>query len=198
MLNYDNASKHYDFLDRRDESGLTVSERILSLFTFKIPYFIGPKSTYNSRGWVVWKEPGKVYPWDLKDKVDMGECAKQFIEKVIGKCNYLTGEKVLTNASLLYEKYRVLNEINNICVDGEKIPVEMKQAIVNELLSNGKTISKKKILSFLVKKGSATSDSIITGIDDKLNSSMASHIFFTDIFGCMNKANEAVAEDIIL
>lgn len=194
----DNASNYYDFLNSRDESGLTVSERILSLFTFTMPYFIGPVSPYNSRGWAVRKEPGIVFPWNLKDKVDMGESAKQFIEKVIGKCNYLTGEKVLPNASLLYEKYRVLDEINNICIDGEKISVEMKQAIVNELLSNGKTISKKKIQSFLVKKGSATSDSIITGIDEKLNNSMASHRFFTDIFGCLNKDNEAVAEDIIL
>ena len=194
----DNASKYYDFLNSRDESGLTVSERILSLFTFTMPYFIGPVSPYNSRGWAVRKEPGIVFPWNLKDKVDMGESAKQFIEKVIGKCNYLTGEKVLPNASLLYEKYRVLNELNNICVDGEKISIEMKQAIVNELLSNGKTISKKKIQSFLVKKGSATSDSIITGIDEKLNNSMASHRFFTDIFCCLNKDNEAVAEDIIL
>ena len=193
----DNASKYYDFLNSRDESGLTVSERILSLFTFTMPYFIGPVSPYNSRGWAVRKEPGKVYPWNLKDKVDMGESAKQFIEKVIGKCNYLTGEKVLPNASLLYEKYRVLNELNNICIDGEKISIEMKQAIVNELLYSGKTISKKKIQSFLVKKGSATSDSIITGIDEKLNNSMASHRFFTDIFGSLNKDNEAVAEDII-
>ena len=144
------------------------------------------------------KEPGKVYPWNLKDKVDMGQSAKQFIEKIIGKCNYLSGEKVLPNASLLYEKYRVLNEINSISVDGEKISVEMKQAIVNELLAGGKTVSKKKILSFLVKNGSATSDSIITGIDDKLNNSMASHRFFADIFGSLNKDNEAVAEDIIL
>ena len=128
----------------------------------------------------------------------MGQSAKQFIEKIIGKCNYLSGEKVLPNASLLYEKYRVLNEINSISVDGEKISVEMKQAIVNELLAGGKTVSKKKILSFLVKKGSATSDSIITGIDDKLNNSMASHRFFADIFGSLNKDNEAVAEDIIL
>lgn len=194
----ENASKYYDFLNSRDESGLTVSERILSLFTFTMPYFIGPVSPYNSRGWAVRKEPGKVYPWNLKDKVDMGQSAKQFIEKIIGKCNYLSGEKVLPNASLLYEKYRVLNEINSISVDGEKISVEMKQAIVNELLAGGKTVSKKKILSFLVKKGSATSDSIITGIDDKLNNSMASHRFFADIFGSLNKDNEAVAEDIIL
>ena len=194
----DNASTYYDFLNSRDESGLTVSERILSLFTFTMPYFIGPVSPYNSRGWAVRKDLGKVYPWNLKDKVDMGQSAKQFIEKIIGKCNYLSGEKVLPNASLLYEKYRVLNEINSISVDGEKISVEMKQAIVNELLYSGKTISKKKILSFLIKNENATSDSIITGIDDKLNNSMASHRFFTDIFGCLNKDNEAVAEDIIL
>ncbi|MCF7924855.1 MAG: type II CRISPR RNA-guided endonuclease Cas9, partial [Candidatus Izimaplasma sp.] len=37
----DNASKHYKFLNRTDESGLTIKDKIEQLMTFRIPYYIG-------------------------------------------------------------------------------------------------------------------------------------------------------------
>lgn len=110
----DNAAQYYDFLNEKDESGLTVSERILSVFTFTMPYFVGPTSEYNSRGWAVRKEAGAVMPWNLEEKVDIKESAKNFIENMVGKCTYLSGERVLPKASLLYEKYAVLNEVKFI------------------------------------------------------------------------------------
>lgn len=193
----DNAAQYYDFFNEKDESGLTVSERILSIFTFTMPYFVGPTSEYNTRGWVVRKEAGAVMPWNLEEKVDIKESAKNFIENMVGKCTYLSGERVLPKASLLYEKYAVLNEVNNIRVDGEKLPVEVKQEIVNGKLMAGKKLTKKQIHSFLVKKGLADMDSLITGIDEKLNNTMSSHKFFTEVFGTLNKNTEVIAEDII-
>lgn len=193
----DNAAQYYDFFNEKDESGLTVSERILSIFTFTMPYFVGPTSEYNTRGWVVRKEAGAVMPWNLEEKVDIKESAKNFIENMVGKCTYLSGERVLPKASLLYEKYAVLNEVNNIRVDGEKLPVEVKQEIVNGKLMAGKKLTKKQIHSFLVKKGLADMDSLITGIDEKLNNTMLSHKFFTEVFGTLNKDTEVIAEDII-
>lgn len=194
----ENAAQYYDFLNEKDESGLTVSERILRIFTFTMPYFIGPTSEYNSRGWVVRKESGTVMPWNLEMKVDIKESAKNFIENMVGKCAYLSGERVLPKASLLYEKYAVLNEVNNIRVDGEKLPVEIKQEIVNVKLMSGKKLTKKQIQTFLIKKGIAGMDSFITGIDDKLNNTMSSHKFFTDLFGILDKETATLAEDIIL
>lgn len=193
----DNAAQYYDFLNEKDESGLTVSERILSVFTFTMPYFVGPTSEYNSRGWAVRKEAGTVMPWNLEAKVNIKESVKNFIENMVGKCTYLSGERVLPKASLLYEKYAVLNEVNNIRIDGEKLPVEVKQEIVNGKLMAGKRLTKKQIHSFLVKKGLADMDSLITGIDDKLNNTMSSHKFFTEVFGTLNNDTKAMAEDII-
>ena len=188
----DNAAQYYDFLNEKDESGLTVSERILSVFTFTMPYFVGPTSEYNSRGWAVRKEAGAVMPWNLEEKVDIKESAKNFIENMVGKCTYLSGERVLPKASLLYEKYAVLNEVNNIRVDGEKLPVEVKQEIVNGKLMAGKKLTKKQIHSFLVKKGIADMDSLITGIDEKLNNTMSSHKFFTEVFGTLDKDTRTI------
>ena len=38
----ENAEHHLDFLKEKDESGYTVSERILMLFSSNIPYYVGP------------------------------------------------------------------------------------------------------------------------------------------------------------
>lgn len=61
-------------LKEKDENNLTVSERILQIFTFQIPYYIGPVSAKSAEnggnGWVVRKEEGKVFPWNLEQKID--------------------------------------------------------------------------------------------------------------------------------
>ena len=62
-----NAENYLPFLTKKDETGLSVSERILKLFTFQIPYYIGPTSENSGKnggnGWVVRREDGQVLPW---------------------------------------------------------------------------------------------------------------------------------------
>ena len=69
-----NASLYLPFLNEKDESGLTIAERILKLFSFHIPYYIGPVSENSEKnggnGWVIRKESGQVLPWNIKDKID--------------------------------------------------------------------------------------------------------------------------------
>lgn len=48
-------------------------------------------------------------------------------------CTYLPGEKVLPKWSLVYSKFMVLNEINNLKVNGQAVSVEAKQRIYKEL-----------------------------------------------------------------
>ena len=64
----------------KDESNLTVSERIVKMFEFQIPYYIGPISPivngdmkYSKNVWSVRKEAGKVYPWNFEQKIDTEE-----------------------------------------------------------------------------------------------------------------------------
>lgn len=153
-----NASGHFWFLNQKDKGGRTVADRILNLFTFHIPYFIGPLGDVYSgkKGYHVWvkrKEPGKVYPWNLEEKVDMKETAERFVKSEIRKCAYISGEPVLPKHSLMYQKYQVLNELNGIRVNGEKLPVQVKQALYAELYSAGETVERKQVEEFLVKSG---------------------------------------------
>lgn len=40
------AEAYLPFLARRDESGLSVREKLMSVFLFRVPYFVGPLNPY--------------------------------------------------------------------------------------------------------------------------------------------------------
>ena len=101
--------------------GLSVSDKIKSVFTFRIPYYIGPLNKNSSHSWIERKADGKIYPWNFEDVVDIDKCEEAFIKRMTNKCTYLPGEDVLPKWSLLYCKFNVLNEINNIKVNGKPI-----------------------------------------------------------------------------
>ena len=145
----DNASRYLPFLNMVDDKATSLKDKsvkgkIISIFEYRIPYYVGPLSTKHkaeangrtvgSNSWIV-KRSGKeneyIYPWNFDDVVDKEACNIEFIERMTNKCTYLIGEDVLPKNSLLYKKYMVLNEINNIKVRGYDIDVKLKQGIYN-------------------------------------------------------------------
>lgn len=128
-----NAERYLPFLREKDETGLSVSEKIMKLFSFQIPYYVGPTTEKSNKdggnGWVVRKEEGQVLPWNIDEKIDMKATSEAFISRMVRRCTYISGEPVLPKSSLEYQSFCVLNEINNIKIDGEKISVELKQDI---------------------------------------------------------------------
>lgn len=57
-----NAEQYLDFLTERDESGFTVTERLIQLYQFQIPYYVGPLYRRNGKEdgkWVERKEEGE-------------------------------------------------------------------------------------------------------------------------------------------
>lgn len=199
----ENASTYLDFLNDVDESGLSVKERISKLYSFKVPYYVGPvtsrSATDGGNGWVVRKEDGQVLPWNIEEKIDMGRTSEKFIERLIRDCTYINGEKVMPKASLKYERYCVLNEINNIRIDGEKISVELKQEIFKSLFENGKKVTRKKLFNFLYTKGLIEEDNQLSGIDKTINSSLSSFGKFTTMFGDKMREDTYIkmVEDIV-
>jgi len=198
-----NAEEYLPFLKNIDESGLTVSERIIKLFTFCIPYYIGPTSSNSElsggNGWVVRKEEGQVLPWNIDEKIDIRKTSEEFILRMIRRCTYISDEKVLPKSSLLYQKFCVLNEINNIRINGKRISVALKQDIYTDLFLNGKQVSKKKLVSYLKKKGEIEEGLQVSGVDKELNSSLSSYGKLKAIFGDNFSSEEyqSMAEDII-
>lgn len=196
-----NAESYLPFLKRKDESGLTVSEKILQLMTFRIPYYVGPLHAgtgKNEYAWVKRLESGKVYPWNFEQKVDVEKTAEEFIQRAVRKCTYLKAEKVLPVCSLLFEKYKVLNELNSVRIYGERLPVNVKQKVYQDLFCHHMRVTRKRLVQYLKKEGVYTKIEIedISGLDDDFKSSLKSLLSFKQIY-FDKPVPETILEDII-
>ncbi len=172
------AKEYLSFLGERDEEGFSAEEKIISIFEFRVPYFAGPlhkDEKVKSNAWIV-RKAGRIYPWNFEKQVDLDASEDEFIRRLTNKCTYIPGEYVLPKCSLLYSKFCVLNEINNIRVDEKPITVEMKQAIYYELFMRYSRVTVKKIRDFLKSKYGITSE--ISGIDITVKSNLASYLDF--------------------
>lgn len=178
----DNASRTLTFLNVTDESGLTTKERIIQLFSFNIPYYVGPVDSLKT-GWAIRKENGRVLPWNINDKIDMEATSQEFIMNLVRECTYLSGAKVLPKESLLYEEYAVLNIINAIRINDVRISEELKKAIYRDLFETGRKQSKKSICNYLKKHGKIEEEEQVTGIDTEITSYLSSWNRFYPIFG---------------
>jgi CRISPR-associated endonuclease Csn1 len=197
-----NAEKHYVFLSRKDETGLSVSEKIVQLFEFQIPYYIGPFDNADGKGngWAVRKENGPVMPWNIEEKIDTKQSAEKFIEKMVNHCTYLNGETVLPKNSLLYEKFMVLNELNNLKINGESISVDLKQQIYTQLFQKGKKVTAKKLINFLKIHNYVDQEDVeVSGIDGDFVNTLSNHKKFCEVFqvDCLSQSQLEMAEKII-
>ena len=172
----ENASGYLLFLNEKDEYG-TVADKILSFMEFKIPYYVGPLvgSSKSDNAWMERKAEGKIYPWNFDDIVDHEKSEEAFIRRMTCKCTYLAGEEELPKYSLLYCKFTVLNEINNLAVDGKKISVQAKQTVFNELFMKKRRVTVKDIKGCLISLGEMAEGQTLGGIDTTVKSSLKSY-----------------------
>lgn len=163
------------------------------LVAFRIPYYVGPLITKEDQAktsnaefaWMTRKEPGEITPWNFDQKVDRMASANEFIRRMTTKDQYLVTEDVLPDASLIYEKFKVLNELNMVKVDDHRLSPAQKQDIFNNLFKKQKTIKTKKLQNYIKANWHTLTIPKISGLSDpdKFNSSLSSYIDFRDIFG---------------
>jgi hypothetical protein len=200
------ACKKYKFLNDVSE-GVSVKDKIIQLFTFRIPYYVGPLNPHSGEtvadrkqgtGWVVRKQRGKVYPWNFADMVDVKASAEAFITNLTNKCTYLIGEDVLPKRSLLYSEFMLLNELNMIKYDGHELPVAIKQLYIEQVFKQEhKKQTKGRVLDFLKRNGLITGSAtaVITGMDDAIKGDLQSYRDMVRIFG--TGFDHSMAERII-
>lgn len=186
-------------------------ELLLKMLSSKIPYYVGPLNN-NSNGnrnfaWMTkkaGKENEKVYPWNVKDVVDIDVTAEDFITRMTNYCTYLPNEKVLPKESLLYQRYMLLEELSQIRIDGKKLSKEDRKAIINDLfIGKGRVkVSDKDFKEYLdkvnyVKVNGKGYD--VTGYqsDDGFACALSSYNKFRRILGYVDERNEKMIEDII-
>lgn len=184
----DNASKYLDFLNVKDEYG-TVEDKILSIMEFRVPYYVGPLvgADKSQNAWLVRNKEfssHKIYPWNFDDVIDKDKSEEEFIRRMTCKCTYMSDKDVLPKNSLLYCKFMVINEINNIKIKGNPISVEEKQALYEDKFKNSRAkLTKKRVAEYFSEKGfyeKLTSDDI-SGVDDNIKSSLKSYHDFKNL-----------------
>ena len=189
-----NTEKYLPFLKEKDESGLTKSEQIHKMFCFRVPYYVGPLSTKSEFGWIVRKED-KIYPWNFSKVVDLEACKQNFIRHMTAKCSYI-GEDVLPKDSLLYSRFMVLNELNNLKINGHSVPVELKQELYQNLFMTGGKVTGAKLKNYLLASGKLTKDDELSGFDNDFKATLAPWKHFAWMLE--KPSGEAMAEDVIL
>ena len=202
----ENASNYLSFINIKDEEGFSIKEKIVSIMKFRIPYYVGPlventkeNKEYQKFSWMVRKESstGKILPWKFTDQVDLAACGNEFIKRMSRKCSYLPNENVLPKSSLLNCEFTLLNELNNLKINGEKPSTELKQQIY-KLFEQNKSVTINKIKKYLISIGeySKKEEIIFTGIDISFKSSLKSYIDFKDLLNSKILSYDAVEEII--
>ena len=203
----ENATKYMPFLNEKDDDGISNKNKIVSIFEFRIPYFVGPLSDRHrkqgSNNWMVRKDGqnGKIYPWNIEKIVDYNKSNEAFIQRMTNKCTYLVGEDVLPKNSLLYSKYMVLNELNNLRIRGNKVSVKTKQDIYRNLFQNRAKVTGKMVLEYLKKDLPGLQKEDLSGFDNDFHTSLKSYMDFKkQIFpeeGLDKSEIQTMIEDII-
>ena len=77
----------------------------------------------------------------------------------------------------------VLNELNNLKIDGRKVPVEVKQGIYHELFEKKKKVRRKDIEEYLISNNylAKGSTELISGIDEQVHSCLSSYYAFRNL-----------------
>lgn len=190
----ENQSKFYPYLSE-------IKDKILSIASFRIPYFVGPLNTGDERHWVV-RKGEKIYPWNFADVVDYGMTAAKFIERLTNKCTYLINENVLPSKSLLYSEYSVLSELSNVYVNNRHLSPDCKSAAVEELFKKHKSVSASLFKNWYRNKYTPNEKEypFVSGLAEsqKFISNMSSYIDITRILGPIdNEEKYQEAEKII-
>lgn len=195
-----NASRFLSFLNEKDSDGFTVSDKLLCLVSFRVPYYVGPlgRGPASGNSWAVRLMEGEVVPWKFDAMIDKEASEEGFIRRMTRKCTYLKDQDVLPKYSLLYAAYMVLNDLNNVRLKGELLSVEQKQTVFNELFLNKVKVTRKAFCSFVVKKGWLRKNEIdeVSGIDGNFKSSLAPFILFRPYIGKGKLSHEDVEEII--
>ena len=190
----DNQAQYYPFLAQN-------RDKIISIFTFKLPYYIGPLKTGGDFAWSVKKKDGVIYPWNFDEMIDDEASAEEFIDRMRNHCTYLPDEEVLPKNSLLYQEYEVRNELKNVTVNGERLSPDIQNRIVDELFNKEPSVTHKKLIKYLYDNQIYNTTSLVisgTSKEKSFASSRKSYIDFTQKVGTpITPKNQQAIEEII-
>lgn len=163
---------------------LEEKDKIMSLLTFRRPYYVGPLKG-DKFGWNTQSIEGRVTPWNFYEKVDTDALAEGFIMRMTNKCRIFPEEEALPKNSIVWQAYCVFNEINKLRVGDRPISVECKKEMFEDLCCRKRKVRAKDIAVFLSKRlNESISAENVRGLSgDALTSGMETYIEFKSKLG---------------
>lgn len=200
----ENQGKYYPFLLNKTDNGIY---KLVRLLEFKIPYYVGPlvSSNQSKFAWMKRKiENVKITPYNFDEVVDKEKTAEEFIKRMISHCTYLLDEYALPNNSILYSKFKVMNELKQIRINGSRMSISQQQNTIKDLfLKTSGTITNKKFIDYIRSTGEwdmyDNYNIIGYSADNKFANNMQSYIDFFGENGIFENTNYNIndAENII-
>ena len=200
----ENQGKYYPFLLDKVKDNKTY--KIVKLLEFRIPYYVGPLGKNGNNVWLERKiDNVKITPYNFDEIVNKEKTAEEFIRRMMSHCTYLLNEYALANNSILYSKFKVINELKQIRINDRKLELKFQQELIKELfMKTTGTITEKKFKNYLIASGEYNMDNgdlKITGYsaDKKFANNMQSYIDFFGDNGIFENTNYTIddAEKII-
>lgn len=193
----DNQSVYYPQLKEN-------REKLISILEFRIPYYFGPLNTHSEVAWIKKfedKQEERILPWNYDQIVDIDATAEGFKKRMQNTGTYFPDEPVMAKNSLTVSKFEVLNELNKIRINGKRIPLDTKKAVLSDLFMNYKTVTDKRLKEWLITHQyyDSNEELKIEGYqkDLQFSTSLAPWIDFSKIFGEINTTNYQLIEKII-
>lgn len=206
----ENQGKYYPFLLERVDDNPDSDYKIVRLLKFKIPYYVGPlvSKEKSKNAWMIRNEGYEnvhINPYNFDNIINKEASAEEFIRRMIAKDTYLINEYALPNNSILYSKFKVINELKQIGVNNYKIENKDLNRIVEELfMKESGSITERKFINYLNQSNlfnMFNGDLDIKGYssDKKFANNMQSYIDFFGDKGIFEKTNYTIddAENII-
>ncbi len=196
-----NQINNYPFLQEKDKDGISIYDKIIAIFKFKIPYYVGPLNNKSPYNWVE-RTDEKIYPWNFEKVVNLDESAVKFIERMQNKCTYLKGDNdfCLPKYSIVFSEYNCLSYLNKLQINGTYLSTDLKNRIFNELFKTKKQPTRKDLATFI--KTNYGSDILTANSKEipEINCNMASYIdmqrIFKDKFDQYYDSFEDIIKDI--
>lgn len=194
----ENQSKYYPFLMLKNSDGYSTSDRIIAIFKYKIPYYVGPLNKNSKYSWLVKKSNENITPWNYEKVIDLDASAKEFIQRMQNKCTYLKGENdyCLPKKSILFSEYNCLQYLNRLIINGALIENKLKNEIYENIFLCYKKPTKKSIVEYLKTNYNYDETTLKSNILE-VNCDMSSYIQFKEIYGEDFEQNLNIVEDII-
>lgn len=117
-------------------------DEYINILTRKRDFYVGPGDEKNRTDYGIYKTDGRT--------ID------SIFEELIGKCSIYKDQQRAPSSSYTAQEFNLLNDLNNLVVEGRKLTEEEKKEILDEILSSNRVI-----MTNIIKK--------ITKIEDENN-----------------------------